>query len=439
MESQQEKILGGNLETLGLQATLKMLALGGKTGQLLVNAVNENSADETPIYEHLTIYLLNGAIIGMQSSSPISIDLLEMFRLLRMLPPQEIASIRTVAGSNLPDVLNEMVLRNYMTPAEQAQRFEFAIIQEIARALKWERGTFEFQNTANSVHAFINLNVDHVLLEAIRLLDEWGKVTTPGLNRYSTPRWLPDVSVDIRTLPLTRDDVNVLFLSNGQVPIYAIAYALMQNEARIAAIVEQLLNYHMIEVIDSQLERQLEQNLSNALKVSQRVLKQDGLQSPEQRLQTLIQAMGTCVNKLLSHHSIFARALRGRDRSSDNGEELAYLEHVFTPIFQRVQQQFPIIETITFQKGQLDYQELLKLDKLVKGDQLEAFYWEGVQGFQVLSNETFHMIVADEVGQTRVYQRLNELWQIFSQEIAHELERQRVRRMAAQRRMPPGT
>src|SRR6185437_6571757 len=40
-QQQQDRIFGGNLETLGLQATLKTLALGGKTGQLSVAATHD--------------------------------------------------------------------------------------------------------------------------------------------------------------------------------------------------------------------------------------------------------------------------------------------------------------------------------------------------------------------------------------------------------------
>ena len=52
---QQGRILDGDLETLGLQATLKMLSLGGKTGVLLVSSGQE----------HLKITLENGHILAL--------------------------------------------------------------------------------------------------------------------------------------------------------------------------------------------------------------------------------------------------------------------------------------------------------------------------------------------------------------------------------------
>src|SRR6185437_611268 len=127
-------------------------------------------------------------------------------------------------------------------------------------------------------------------------------------------------------------------------------------------------------------------------------------------------------NKLLSHHSTFARALRSSNQNQT--DTYMHLEMAFLPLLRRVQREYPIVEAVTFHDGQLDYHELMELYKLVRGEQLEAFYWEAAQAFHKLMHATFQMIIADEIGPTRASRRFNELWNTFAQEIDGEMERQ---------------
>ena len=413
-----------------------MLSLGGKTGQLSVAATHQ-AVDGRPAHERLDIYLKKGSIVALHASDPGQIDLLEIMRLMRRIHRKDAQEIRDRVGTQLPYVVAALVERNVMSPAEQQQRMEFAIIQEVARALRWERGTFEFHTNVNVAEtSMVPLSVDHVLLEAIRMVDEWGRITAMGVTRYSTPRWLPDFNGDVQDLNLTRENISVLFLSNGQIPIYAIAYGLLTSEAIIAHSVETLINARLVEVVNDQLERRLEQSLANALTVSQNQLKHDAKLTTEQRLQMLIHTMGTCINKLLSHHSTFARAMRARSQSQS--ETYLILEQAFLPLLRRAQREYPIIEAVTFHDGQVDYQELMELYKLVRGDQLETFYWEAAQAFHKLMNDTFAMLIEDEIGPSRASRRFSELWATFAQEIDGEMERQRVRRIANQpHRQPP--
>ncbi|MBA3826180.1 MAG: DUF4388 domain-containing protein [Ktedonobacterales bacterium] len=431
-QQEQGRIIGGDLETLGLQATLKMLALGGKTGQLSVAATHD-AVDGRTVRERLDIYLKKGNIVALNSSDPAPIDLLELLRLMRRIHRKDATEIHDQVGTHLPYVLAALLERNLISAGELQQRMEFAIIQEIARAMRWQRGTFEFHVHVNVVETSMTpLSVDHVLLEAIRIMDEWSKVTIPELTRSSTPRWLPEFKGDISELSLSRDEIGVLFLANGQNPVFAIAYGLLTNEAQVAHSVERLVNMHLVEVVNDQLERQLEQSLTNALTVSRGQLKHDNRMTPEQRLQMLIHTMGTCINKLLSHHSNYARALRGKTVSND--DLYGYLEMSFLPLLRRAQRDHQIVEAVTFHDGELDYHELMDLNKLVRGDQLETFYWDAVQAFHQLMNSTFQMVIADEIGPTRASRRLNELWETFAQEVDAEMERQRVRRISNQQR-----
>ena len=165
----QGRILDGNLETLGLQSTLKMLALSGKTGVLSV----------TSGQERLAIFLQNGHIVDLDEPGMPAPDLIDMFRLLGRIPPQRATELRRLAGSNPATAMAIMVQLQLSAPEELPRRTEFRVIQAISRAVRWERGRFEFHRDISPIQAHVGpqqlFNDDHVLLEALRMADEWGR------------------------------------------------------------------------------------------------------------------------------------------------------------------------------------------------------------------------------------------------------------------------
>ena len=88
---QPVRILDGDLETLGLQATLKMLSLGGKTGILRVSSGSET----------LQIALKDGHIVALEEAGVTSPDMIEVFRLLMHLSrPDAIGYVPPFTGFN---------------------------------------------------------------------------------------------------------------------------------------------------------------------------------------------------------------------------------------------------------------------------------------------------------------------------------------------------
>src|SRR5262249_51090672 len=123
---QQGSVLDGNLETLGLQATLKMLALGGKTGMLSV----------TSGQERLLIALQNGNILSLEEPDIPAPDLIEVFRLLGRISRDDAAHLRQMAGANPVTVMIFMSQRRQMPPEEVQQRIEFGVVQALSRAVR---------------------------------------------------------------------------------------------------------------------------------------------------------------------------------------------------------------------------------------------------------------------------------------------------------------
>ncbi|GAC1476648.1 MAG: hypothetical protein PVSMB4_00390 [Ktedonobacterales bacterium] len=418
---QQGRILDGDLETLGLQATLKMLALGGKTGVLSVVSGQES----------LRISLQNGHIIALEEPGTTPPDLVEMFRLLGRVPRTQASELRQLAGDNPIAVLAVLVQWQVITPAEMQQRVEFGVIQAVSRALRWERGRFEFHRDVVDIQGRIGapqpFNVDHILLEALRMADEWGQAGGPALTRNTVARWMPEFQGDVTKLGLSREDINVLCLSNGQLSLRAIAYGLLLPESRVAAVMQKLLEIGLIEVVDPRLETELERSLVNLLTQTQHQMAEDPRATPDQRLLVLIRTMGSCINGLFAHHAVFARTLRGRGELPRT-EIVRYIEQTFEPMLRHVYRRYPRMEeVIRLQDGQLDYSDVLTLASVVRGSELVACYWDAVQMLDGLMRLVFDRVLADEAGNSRAGRQFNDLWIAFLREIEDEIGRHRVR------------
>ncbi|MFL5629619.1 MAG: DUF4388 domain-containing protein, partial [Ktedonobacteraceae bacterium] len=318
---QQDRIMDGDLQTLGLQSILKMLALSGKTGTLFVH-----SGPET-----LSISLRKGQIVALREEGIYQPDLLFMLCLINRLDPPRAQALREYSGGNTQVALSMMVERNWMTPAEMQKRLEFAITQSISHALRWVDGRFAFHRQLVPMENRMQpLDIDSMLLEALRQADEWEEMGEMHLTRTSVARWLPEVNNDVRSLGLSQEYIEVLCLSNGELPLQAIALVLMMPEARVARIMNRLLELRLIEVVDAALETQLQQDLSDLIIRCQTLLaRQRQSSNPEQHLLGLVNVLSECINGLLAHHGIYAKSLRGRGQVPF-AEVVRYLERRFS-------------------------------------------------------------------------------------------------------------
>src|SRR5579883_1910790 len=416
----QDRIMDGDLQTLGLQSILKMLALSGKTGTLLVH-----SGPET-----LVISLRKGQLVALHEEGVPQPDLLGMLCLINKLDPPRAHRLREVSQGNIQVALSIMVEQGWMTASEMQRRLEFAVTQSISHALRWVDGRFAFHRHMLSIESRMQpLDVDSVLLEALRQADEWEEMGETPLTRTTVSRWLPEVSKDVRSLGLNQEHIDVLCLSNGEIPLQGMALVLMLPEARVARMMARLIELHLIEVVDTSLEAELQQDLSNIIIMCQHTLAQQRQNNtPVQHLLGLINTLGQCVNGLLIHHGTYAKSLRGRGQLPIS-EIVRYLERRFSqPLQLLARQQYPILETATFSNGQLDYSEIVNLDSLVKGEQLEEFYWEAVLGLNSFLRTVFATLLQDEVGNSHTGRQLNVVWKAFLTEVEQEMHQYQLYR-----------
>ncbi len=419
MES-QDLIMDGDLQTLGLQSILKMLALSGKTGTLFIQSGRET----------LSISLRKGQIVALREEGVNQPDLLTMLCLMNRLDPQRAQAVREAAQGNMQVALPFLVEQRLMSAAEMQQRLEFAITQSISHALRWVNGRFSFHRRVVSLDGRMQpLDVDSVLLEALRQADEWEEIGENSLTRATMARWLPEVSNDVRSLGLSQDHIDVLCLANGEVPLQAMAMALMLPEARVARILARLFELRLVEMVDTALEGELQQDLTNIIIMSQHTLAQQRQNSaPDRHLLGLITTLSRCINGLLIHHGAYAKALRGRGQLPV-ADIVGYLEKRFAgPLHLMATQQFPILETASFVNGQLDCSEIFNLDRLVRGEQLEEFYWEAVRGLAVFLRTVFTTLLNDEVGNSYTGRQLNVVWKAFLTEIDQEIQQYQLYR-----------
>jgi len=420
---QQDRIMDGDLQTLGLQSILKMLALSGKSGKLFVS-----SGPET-----LSISLRKGQIVGLHEDGVPQPDLLGMLCLVGRLDPPRAQTIRELAQGEMQIALMMLVERGWMSHAEMQGRLEVSVTQSISHAMRWVNGRFAFHRQLVPMESKMQpLDVDSVLLEALRQADEWEEVANEGvtqLTRTTVARWQPEVSKDVRSLGLSQECIEVLCLSNGELPLQAVSLVLMTPEARIAHLMTRLLELNLIEVVDTALETELQQDLSNIIiKCQYTLAQQRSSTNPEQHLLGLITTLSECINGLLIHHGKYARGLRGRGHIPPM-DIVRYLERRFAnPLQLLAKQQYPILETTNFVYGQLDCEPILSLNKVVKGDQLEEFYWEAVQGLAAFLRLIFAELLRDEVGNSHTGRQLNVAWKIFLSEIEHEVQQYQVYR-----------
>ncbi len=194
----QDQIMDGDLQTLGLQSILKMLALSGKTGTLFVH-----SGPET-----ISISLRKGQIVALREGDTNQPDLLGMLCLINKLDPPRAQAVRERAQGNMQVALALLVERNWMSPDEMQSRLEFTVTQAISHALRWVDGRFSFHRQLIAMESRMQaLDVDSVLLEALRQADEWEEMGQTTLTRTTVARWLPEVSNDVRSLGLSQEHI----------------------------------------------------------------------------------------------------------------------------------------------------------------------------------------------------------------------------------------
>ena len=418
----QSRILDGDLETLGLQSTLKMLALGGKTGVLIVQTASSR----------LNIFLQDGAITRLEDPSTPDPDLFDLFRAMGRVSADQAMLMPQDARRDLAATTQYMVNNGMLSPAEELQRREFTVTQALSRAIRWDKGRFEFRRDISMMRrtggmytpsAGQPMNVDHVLLEALRLADERDHMTIRPLPRFARTRKIPVSPEDPRLLGLNADASWVYTLCDERRPVYAIAFALLMPEAVAGAWMANLLQQGLVDIVDHRAEEDLTQNLTQTLMRARGALDKLRRESPEQLMMDLALMLGAFVNDLLAHHGRFARAARARGDTA-TGDAARRMDQLLTPMVERASRAFPRMEgLINVENGQLTYAEIKSLSKLVRGQELTICYWDAARMMRGMIREVYDAVCAEELGAMRGVRPFDEIWRALLRDIDYEMGR----------------
>ncbi len=418
----QSRILDGDLETLGLQSTLKMLALAGKTGVLIVQTASSQ----------LNIYLQDGAITRLEDPSTPDPDLLDLFRAMGRIGVEHGMHIPQDARKDLAAMTQYMVNNGLLSTAEELQRREFIVTQALCRAIRWDKGRFEFRRDISMMRrtggmytpsAGQPMNVDHVLLEALRLADERDHMKVRPAARTVRARKVPIATDDRRLSALSTDAAWVYSLCDERRPVYAIAFALLMPEAVAGAWMTTLLEQGLVDLVDRKMEEDLSRSLTQTLMRSKGALEKLTRDAPDRFMMDLALLMGGFINDLLTHHARFSRSIRARGDTAP-AEVLRRVDQMVTPTVERASRAFPRMEgLIGVERGQLMFGEIKTLGKLVRGHELIACYWDAARLMRALTREIYDAVCADELGASRGGRPFDDLWVAFLREIDYEMGR----------------
>ncbi len=418
----QGRILDGDLETLTLQSTLKMLALGGKTGTLSVQSGSER----------LRIHLQDGAILGLDEPGVPEPDLIDLLRAMGRIGPEQIMLIPQDARRDLSSLIQYLVNAGDITSSEELQRREFVVVQALSRAVRWSRGRFEFVREVSSVRrtggmytpsAIQPLNVDHILLEALRQADEREHMRVRPAPRMTRVRKAAPQGEDPRVNGLSPKEMWVYALAEEHRLLYAIAYALLMPEAVAGASLTMLLERGLVLLVDERLDQELERSLFATLQQARANLEQTPRNAPEQLMLALTQVMGDFINALLAHHAHYARGLRARGEVKP-ADAMRYIDHVIGPMVNNIQPSYPRMDQlIVVYKGKLVFDDVKTLDRVVRGSELITCYWDAARMMHATMRELYEAICAEELGHARGAKPFDDLWVQFLRELDYEMGR----------------
>jgi hypothetical protein len=418
----QSRILDGDLETLGLQSTLKMLALGGKTGVLIVQTSSSR----------LNIFLQDGAITRLEDPSTPDPDLFDLFRAMGRISADQAMLMPQDARKDLAATTQYMVNNGMLSPAEELRRREFLVTQALSRAIRWERGRFEFRRDISMMRrtggmytpsAGQPMNVDHVLLEALRLADERDHLSRRPLPRFARTRKTPVAMDDPRLAHLSPEVNWVYTLCDERRPVYMIAFALLMPEPVTGAHMANLIEQGLLDLVDQRIEEDMTQDLTQTLLRSRGALEKVTRETPERMMMDLALMIGGLINDLLSHHARYSRATRAR---SDTAlpETWRRIEQMVAPMVERATRAFPRMEgLLSVERGQLTYGDIKGLNKVVRGAELTICYWDAARMMRGMVREVFDAIRADELGPGYGVRQFDEVWNSLLRDIDFDMRR----------------
>ncbi|HJU84251.1 MAG TPA: DUF4388 domain-containing protein [Holophagaceae bacterium] len=230
--------LKGNLATMGLEDLFQWLAVGKKTGVLVIRGSTHTKK----------VAFQEGRVIHVGSDDPK--EYLGQFLIAhgRITEAQLREALSAQEGEK--QILGRiLVSRNLVREDEILRIVQFKAEETVYDAFLWDQGEFEFLegSTPDPDTVLITLDVTSVVLEGARRRDEWKQIRE--LIKGGDAVLAPDPEAIAEQLPLASEDAELLARMDGQKTVDHLVVELRATEFKISHHLHKLYEKGLIRVV----------------------------------------------------------------------------------------------------------------------------------------------------------------------------------------------
>lgn len=235
--------LVGNIRDFGLSDFLYLVDRGDKTGGLYLSHGGETA---------LLFFEKGKLVMAVRRPEDQQPDLLVRLGLLN---DSQLARARaTLAVRNHDITLTEVILAENLAPREQLQGTLQSFTEEAVYGLfGWSEGEFRFEQNQRPDPASPTIpspiSVDHLIMEGVRRIDEWGRIRDRIPSTDLVVRFLDQPGVRVRGVKLSAEEWRVFARINGRDTLAEIAQKTNLSEFDVCRIVYGFLTAGLAEVV----------------------------------------------------------------------------------------------------------------------------------------------------------------------------------------------
>lgn len=234
--------LVGNIRDFGLSDFLYLVDRGDKTGGLYLSHGQETA---------LLFFEKGKLVMAVRRPEDQQPDLLVR---LGLLSDSQLARARaSLAMRGNGATLTEVILAENLAPLEQLQGTLQNFSEEAVYGLfGWPEGEFRFEQNQRPDPAAPTIpspiSVDHLIMEGVRRIDEWGRIRDRIPSTDLVVRFLDQPGVRVRGVKLSAEEWRVFARINGRDSLAEIAQKTNLSEFDVCRIVYGFLTAGLVEV-----------------------------------------------------------------------------------------------------------------------------------------------------------------------------------------------
>ncbi|NJN16521.1 MAG: DUF4388 domain-containing protein [Oscillochloris sp.] len=235
--------LVGNIRDFGLSDFLYLVDRGYKTGGLHLNYQDERA---------LLFFEKGKLVLAARKPEDEQADLLVR---LGVLNTDQLSQVRqSLAGRSNGATLTQVIIENKLISADQLQSSLQTHAEESVYGLfGWPEGEFRFeQNQRPPVDSPViptPISVDHLIMEGVRRIDEWGRIKDRIPSTDLIVRFIDQPGAKAKGVKLAPEEWRVFARINGKDTLSEIAQKTSLSEFDTCRIVYGFLTAGLVEVV----------------------------------------------------------------------------------------------------------------------------------------------------------------------------------------------